>query len=625
MATSELDRRAFLKGMGMASATALAAVSVAHADEGQGGPEGQGGQGGQGGPQGESEPLPPANGPVGGALCSEDWLGEMPTVEAGDIVATYDFDVVVLGAGHAGAQAILAAAQQGASVAGVEAQAEEDFSSFGDDIAAYNSQLAIDNGFGPYETGEIVDEYIRRGAGRVNTALIRSYVEQSGEMFDNLVATFGADTDMFDDGQYAIQCAYGKHEASDYPVTSGGYKSWATTFQSGGTTNPEGVFGREGVTRMTEVDLRSIKAAEDLGAEMFWGTSAYSLVMDGDAVTGAIVEGPDGFVQLNAAKGVILCLGDYSGNADMVYNLLDEVAEWGARNGMDRNGMRGFGRDGMGVKLGCWAGGAIEPRPRPTMDGKVPGAWHTTPMLFLDSTGERFMNEAQPQLYEPVMRRTPQGNIAIITDAKYMESIKQCGVDHGAPNWGYEPQIERMQAYMEAIVPGPEGGNIPSTDVINLVADMSDRGELGEFEGNWVVAANTVDELLDYLGYEGDAKEAALASIERYNELCAAGLDSDFGKDAKFMLAIDEAPFYACVEDNKKTPKAGLVCLNGLSTNGVMNVLKVDHNEPIPGLYAAGNTLGERYGNGYVGTSAGNSIGMAMTHGRVCGKYVASL
>jgi pyruvate/2-oxoglutarate dehydrogenase complex dihydrolipoamide dehydrogenase (E3) component len=42
-----------------------------------------------------------------------------------DIAKTYDFDVVVLGCGHAGSQAVLAATQAGASVAGVEAQPEE--------------------------------------------------------------------------------------------------------------------------------------------------------------------------------------------------------------------------------------------------------------------------------------------------------------------------------------------------------------------------------------------------------------------------------------------------------------------------------------------------------------------
>ena len=44
--------------------------------------------------------------------------------------------------------------------------------------------------------------------------------------------------------------------------------------------------------------------------------------------------------------------------------------------------------------------------------------------------------------------------------------------------------------------------------------------------------------------------------------------------------------------------------------------------EPIPGLYAAGNTLGGRYGLQYTTPFAGNSIGMAMTHGRVAGKLI---
>ena len=37
--------------------------------------------------------------------------------------------------------------------------------------------------------------------------------------------------------------------------------------------------------------------------------------------------------------------------------------------------------------------------------------------------------------------------------------------------------------------------------------------------------------------------------------------------------------------------------------------------EPIEGLYVAGNCLGGRYGFGYSTPFAGNSVGMAMTHG----------
>ena len=56
-----------------------------------------------------------------------------------------------------------------------------------------------------------------------------------------------------------------------------------------------------------------------------------------------------------------------------------------------------------------------------------------------------------------------------------------------------------------------------------------------------------------------------------------------------------------------------------------MNVLTSDYTTPIPGLYAAGNCLGHRFGPGYSTPSAGASMGMAMTHGRVLGKHVASL
>ena len=42
---------------------------------------------------------------------------------------------------------------------------------------------------------------------------------------------------------------------------------------------------------------------------------------------------------------------------------------------------------------------------------------------------------------------------------------------------------------------------------------------------------------------------------------------------------------------------------------------------PIKGLYAAGNSLGGRYGTGYSTPCAGNSIGMAVTHGRLAGQF----
>jgi hypothetical protein len=48
-----------------------------------------------------------------------------------------------------------------------------------------------------------------------------------------------------------------------------------------------------------------------------------------------------------------------------------------------------------------------------------------------------------------------------------------------------------------------------------------------------VYGANTLEELAGYLGYTGDLVKTFVESIEHYNELCRAGVDGDYGKDAK--------------------------------------------------------------------------------------------
>ena len=54
-----------------------------------------------------------------------------------------------------------------------------------------------------------------------------------------------------------------------------------------------------------------------------------------------------------------------------------------------------------------------------------------------------------------------------------------------------------------------------------------------------------------------------------------------------------------------------------------MNVLDADL-EPIPGLYAAGNTLGGRFSVFYPTPCGGSYIGSAMTLGRLIGKELAA-
>ena len=606
----DLDRRQFLTGAGALAAAgvvgSLAATSgLAAASE-----------------VGGDIAVKAAVGPIGGTICPEDWLGTMPVISDSQVSETVNVDIVILGGGHAGTQAACAAAQAGATVAVIETQAEDSYSYYGDDICGYNSQLMLEKGFGPYDTGEIVSEFCRRGLGRIQPAIIKLFVENSGEMMDNMVSLIPSTSNLLDmeGGQCIIQVAYGKNKGSDYPVTQSGYKAWATTLQTIGSRNETEVIPGREISRLTELETYLMWEAERLGATWYWEHSAAALVMDGDAVTGAYAERPDGsYLKLNAAKGVLLACGDFGSNPDMVYNLLDDVSEWGIRIGMEKSELRGNGRDGTGQKLGCWAGGAMEPHPRPSMNtmGGTPGPWGTSAFLTLNNKGKRFMNEAMAQLSSSACLRQPLGIITAIMDKNFMKTVQGAGLDHGAPNWGHPPTLAEMEENMHDVPLGPEGGFVKSVGIINVNPRPAGNPNV------W--AAETLEELLEILGYSGAELQTALAEIAHYNELCSSGKDTDFGKDSELMIPITEPPFYGARTNNTGRTSPGLVTLAGLLTDEHLNVMKADRSGPIKGLYAAGNCVGQRYGMGYSTPSAGNSMGQAMTHGRMAGKIMAAL
>ena len=626
----KLNRRDFLKGAAAAAGVgAIAAVAGCSPSASSGNSD-------------SSTSTSPADGAiapgdlVGGTICSEDWLGTMPEITEDMVSETVDADIVVLGGGHAGTQAALSASQAGAKVVVVEAQPEDTFWCFGDDICAYNSKWITEKGFGGYDLGDITAEYCRRGLGRVSPAVIKLFVENSAEMFDNMVSVIPDTSDMLDleGGRCIIQIAYDKPDGSYYPVEQSGYKAWATTVQTIQTVNPTEVIPGRRITRLTEFETYARRAAEENGAQWFFGTRAEALIMDGEAVVGAYAKKEDGsYLQLNAAKGVLLATGDFSADPKMVWNLLTDVSEWGARAGLKEGDIFGGGRDGMGHKLGCWAGGAMEAHPRPSMNvmGGVPGPWGTSGFLTLNAKGKRFMNEAMAQLTSSAVLRQPLDTIAVVTDANYMKNVQSAGLDHGAPNWGFPSGIERMQKEMDALTAGPEGGMVTGVGIagVNEINTHSPNeepnGSATDGMPSTVFKADTLEELLGYMGYEGDTLQTALEEIAHYNELCHAAHDSDYGKDAEFMIPVETAPFYGSAGNNDGTTSTGLVTLAGLVTDENLNVMKADRTAPIKGLYAAGNTVGQRYGMAYATPSAGNSMGMAMTHGYMAGKIMAAL
>ena len=135
-------------------------------------------------------------------------------------------------------------------------------------------------------------------------------------------------------------------------------------------------------------------------------------------------------------------------------------------------------------------------------------------------------------------------------------------------------------------------------------------------------AADDLETLGTYLGYEGEALDNFVASIERYNDLCAQGVDEDFGKDPSLMIPVSNPPYYAY--GGTKALGVLMVTVAGLLIDENGQVLGNDYR-PIKGLFAAGNASGSRFGWQYFTSIAGQSLTLAHTLGKMTGEYVASL
>jgi hypothetical protein len=401
-----------------------------------------------------------------------------------------------------------------------------------------------------------------------------------------------------------------------YPIVTG-TKTWASTVTFAGQYNAEPIQGVAANSTIRYVQSACLAKAVSLGAQMVFDAAAQVLVQneDGD-VTGVIAQVGDKVIQYNASKGVILAGGDYAANADMCWALLTEYMEEAERLGGDKESFYSFmgGRDGSSVKMGCWAGGFVDPAPRGTMilGGGVSSPWGTNSCLWLNAKGKRYCNEGNVMSSNRATLLQQEGIAVMLVDGNWVDSVCASGLEHSGPDFG-RPQFWTDMA--EGMNSDPdENGQISI-----LTGTIMERGNATMYK------ADTLDELLTLCGYDDDVKAVALESIEHYNEMCHNGADTDYGKGSIAMNPIETAPFFASVGNiSHSAPTPSMVTMSGLMTDENYNVMRND-NSLIKGLYAIGNSLGGRYGLGYSCPSAGNSIGMATTNGYVAGKIVAEL
>ena len=126
--------------------------------------------------------------------------------------------------------------------------------------------------------------------------------------------------------------------------------------------------------------------------------------------------------------------------------------------------------------------------------------------------------------------------------------------------------------------------------------------------------AGSPRELAELIGVDPDAFEATIA---RYNELCDAGEDADFGKPVEYMNKLENELF--AIQLNASISGT----YGGVLTNVESEVIN-NSDAVVPGLYAAGEAafcglIGE---NGY--PMCGYAVGTACYFGRVAGTNAAA-
>ena len=508
------------------------------------------------------------------AVSTEEWLGDEPVIDAADIVSTEETGLLIIGAGNAGM--VAAATASDAGIDFIVCEQNADVQSSREYVGAVDSLYQKEAGVS-VSKGKLLNELSRYASGKCKQELIKVWLNESGELLDWLdpiltAADKTCDLDVHDDEE------------------------------TGGTDYYVPVVQHVYLPAYDEVARNDILLSyiQDAGHDVHFGHTLVALVHDEGPVTGAIFDTDDGYVQINA-ENTLLCTGGYAGNPTMVKALSpDTVACCTASSFAAAN-------RGDGLKAGLWAGGVrdIDPAPLIFDRGSVapgtdagylgsgdsatfPGGIKQTnigsqPFMKVSRNGVRFANESTP--YDFICyaaSKQPGGVWCEIFDGDVLEDVVRFNT------LGCSARTRRWTQAGQSIEEQLET----------------------EIEVGYLQSADTIDELADLLGFEGDAKEAFLAQVERYNELYEAQDDEDFGKEAYRLSSISTPPFYGMWFGGTL-----LTTLDGLQIDEEMHVLD-ENGDAIEGLYAAGDVSGCFFANNYPEYIVGVAVGRTMTEAR---------
>jgi fumarate reductase flavoprotein subunit len=325
-----------------------------------------------------------------------------------------------------------------------------------------------------------------------------------------------------------------------------------------------------------------------MGIRVLLESRARKLITDpAGKIAGVLAENNGQEISISAIS-VIIATGGFAGNKELLKKYIPTFNE------EDEIHIGGVPNQGDGWLMATAAGAATDGNILLEMSMFIfPWSMHLSLMakdpdaVWLNKKGERFTDESIcfPDLANTVFRQ-PRKVIYALFDENSKESILN----------------ETPNAMDYNMIPA---GSWPS---------QVDKDIQSQLEKGRVKISHSLDEIAGWIG--ADAQNLK-KEINEYNADCDKGHDSIFNKDKQHLKPLRAPPYYAIK-----------CCTNLLVTHGDLKVTprmevidKLDN--PIPGLYAAGDDTGDVDSGSYNLDLPGHSFGFAINSGRIAGESAA--
>jgi succinate dehydrogenase/fumarate reductase flavoprotein subunit len=498
-----------------------------------------------------------------------------------------EYDVVVVGYGYGGAISALEAARTGAKVLLIEKTAVPG----GISICSYGAVRSANDESKAFQ-------YLKLTNGnRTPDDVVRALASGMSEMED-----YVRELGKVNDSEIETTEEWGKTGAN-YPMP-GWDAFYHTTVKSIPNFDGRAVYPWANSAPGGKLLFKIIEDnVSRFSIEIRYETEALRLItsQNDNEVIGVTASTRGAISRIKARRGVVLACGGFEGSHELQEQfwegnpILPAAARYNSGDGIRMSqdlgaaiwhmwhfhGAYGFKHTDESYPYAIRVKRLPDWRPGRESTATVKMAW-----ILLDKTAKRFMNEYQPYTQDTAHR-----------PMHYFDPVTQ--------------DYPRIPGY---IVCDENGSKLyplgrPTSNDKGLYYEWSDDNKK-EVKNGILKTARTVRELAQKLGADVAEFEA---SIARWNELCRAGADADFGRPSGTMVPIDTPPFYGS--------QVWPVCSNtqgGPVHDGQQRIVDV-YGHPIPRLYAAGE-MGSAFGHLYM---SGGNIAECFVTGRIAGRNAA--